>query len=306
MKKFDLLRYSFFGYSTVVFIVTALYYRYVRRLPFVIRLALVTVGAGFMVLVDMYLVEPNWIEVNTVTVQDEQLANRLRGIKVVQISDLHLKDRLGFREKRLVKMLNELRPDILCITGDIIDDVGVLRDTIQLLNDIKVTAGIYAVLGNTDHHFFRTKALVNELQSTGVTILLNENKDVTLPNGQHIRFAGVDDPVTGRAKLERALTNIPTGEPVLLLAHSQDIYAQSVLAGVNLLLVGHTHGGQVGIDFLLRKSDYANRYMNMAGVVKAGETTMYINRGIGTKTLPIRFFCRPEITVLRFVGGSGS
>lgn len=82
----------------------------------------------------------------------------------------------------------------------------------------------------------------------------------------------------------------------MLLAHSPDIYTQAVLAKVGMLFVGHTHGGQVGIPYLIRHSDYANRSPFMAGQFHDGGTTMYVNRGIGTKTLPIRFLCRPEIT----------
>jgi predicted MPP superfamily phosphohydrolase len=92
------------------------------------------------------------------------------------------------------------------------------------------------------------------------------------------------------------MEGIPSGEPVLLMAHSPDIYTQVVLAKINMLCVGHTHGGQVGITYLIERSDYANRSPFMSGLFHDGSTSMYVNRGIGTKTLPIRFLCRPEIT----------
>jgi hypothetical protein len=244
----------------------------------------------------MYYIEPNWPVVEEVKIHDESIAARMRGLTVLHISDIHLRHKPGFLEKRLVSRINALQPDLLLITGDFIDDLGSLRATIELLKSFKVKAGIYGVLGNTDHHFFRTKGLINELQTSGINILLNENRRVDLPNGQYIWLAGVDDPVTGRARLDQSLAGIPAGEPLMLLAHSPDIYTQAVLAKVDMLFVGHTHGGQVGIPYLIRHSDYANRSPFMAGQFHDGGTTMYVNRGIGTKTLPIRFLCRPEIT----------
>lgn len=296
MKKFDLVRYVFFGFSTLSLIAVVIDYRFRRRLTLLSWLVGFVVLSGFLVLVDMYFIEPNWPVVNQVEIQDKQIAPRMQGLTVVHISDIHMRHKPGFFEKHLVAKINALKPDLLLITGDFLDDLGSLRETINLLKSLKVKAGIYGVLGNSDHHHFRTKGLIKELQESGITILLNENRRISLPNGQYIWLAGVDDPVGGRAKLEQSLTGIPAGEPTVLLAHSPDIYIQAVLAKVNMLFVGHTHGGQVGIPYLIRRSDYANRSPYMAGLFHDGSTTMYVNRGIGTKTLPIRLFCRPEIT----------
>ena len=300
MKKFDLVRHAFFVFSAfgLAAVVIDLWSR--RRLSIVSWLLIIIIGTGLLTLVDMYFIEPNWLAVERITVHDEGLAGRMQGLSAVQISDLHLRGKGSFLEKRLVAKVNALQPDLLLITGDFLDDIDRLRETIELLRSFKVKVGIYGVLGNTDHHFFRTQGLIKELQDAGITILLNENRRVSLPNGRHLWLAGVDDPVTGRARLEQSLTGIPAGEPVLLLAHSPDIHVQAVLAQVNMVLAGHTHGGQVGIPYLIRRSDYANRSPFMAGLFHDGSTTLYVNRGIGTKTLPIRFLCRPEITTFQF------
>lgn len=296
MKKFDLVRYIFYAFSLLGFAAVAFDFRLRRRLSAVSWLIVSIVAIGFMILLDMYYIEPNWPVVEEIKIRDESIAARMRGLTVLHISDIHLRHKPGFLEKRLVSRINALKPDLLLITGDFVDDLGSLRATIDLLKSFKVKAGTYGVLGNTDHHFFRTKGLINELQTSGINILLNENRRIDLPNGRYIWLVGVDDPVTGRAMLDQSLAGIPAGEPLMLLAHSPDIYTQAVLAKVGMLFVGHTHGGQVGIPYLIRHSDYANRSPFMAGQFHDGGTTMYVNRGIGTKTLPIRFLCRPEIT----------
>lgn len=296
MKKFDLIRYAFLGFSGVGGVTIVAEYWFRRRLSMLSWLVAGVIVTGGVVLTDMYVIEPNLPAVEKVIIQDRAMASRLSGLTVVHISDIHLRHKPGFLEHSLVSQVNALQPDLLMITGDFLDDLGSLHDTISLLKSFKVKSGIFGVLGNTDHHFFRTRGLTSELQASGITILLNENRRVTLPNGNHIWLAGVDDPVGGRSKLPLALEGIPSGEPILLLAHSPDIYTKAVLAKVNMLCVGHTHGGQVGIPYLIERSDYANRSPFMSGRFHDGSTTMYVNRGIGTKTLPIRFLCRPEIT----------
>ena len=296
MKKFDLLRYAFLIFSGISVVALGLEYWRCRRLSIISWLVAAGIGIGFVVLTDMYLIEPNLPAVERVTIQDGVVAARMQGLTVLHISDIHLRHKPGFLEKRLVSQINGLQPDLLLITGDFLDDLDSLADLISLLKSVKVTVGVYGVLGNTDHHFFRTKGLIKELQASGITILLNENRRVLLPNGKTIWLAGVDDPVGQRDRLNLALQGIPVGEPVVLLAHSPDIYVQAVLAKVNMLCVGHTHGGQVGIPYLIQRSDYANRSPFMSGLFHDGSTSMYVNRGIGTKAIPVRFLCRPEIT----------
>jgi len=296
MKKFDLIRYAFLGFSVCGGMAVTIEYWIRRRLSLVSWLVVSAIMCGMIVLLDMYLIEPNLPVVETVDIPAAAVAERMQGLTVVHISDLHLRHKPGFLEKRLVSKINGLQPDLVFITGDFLDDLGSLNDTVTLLKSIRAKVGVYGVLGNTDHHFFRTKGLISELQASGIMILLNENRRVSLPNGKHIWLAGVDDPVGGRDKLNKAQEGIPAGEPVVLLAHSPDIYVQAVLARLAMVCVGHTHGGQIGIPYLIQRSEYANRSTFMAGLFHDGGTSMYVNRGIGTKTLPVRLLCRPEIT----------
>lgn len=248
-------------------------------------------------------IEPNWIALERVEIRDPILAKSLSGLRVVQITDLHIRKTLRFRERQLIRMINELQPDLLFITGDFLENVDELHALEELLGSIKARYGVFGVTGNTDHHRLNIDGLLKELAPTGLIMLRNEHRRIDLGNGKGVWLAGVDDPVNKRDDLSKALLGIPPGEPVLLLAHGPMIYPKAIQAKVNLVLVGHTHGGQVGIPFLVHLSKYANRTIYMKGLFQDGITKMYVNRGIGTKTLPIRFLCRPEIAVFDFIRG---
>lgn len=96
----------------------------------------------------------------------------------------------------------------------------------------------------------------------------------------------------------KAFSGIPPGAPVVLLAHDPDNFGEAIGAEMNLLLAGHTHGGQIGISILIEKYKSANKSSFMRGLFDTGKIKMYVNRGIGTTHVPIRFFNRPEITLL--------
>lgn len=299
---FDLIIFAYLFVTVIVLVwsVRSFCRRKTLGKMLLVSIALLTLGG--LLLIDMLIIEPNWIAVERVDVSDTELAQVFSGVTVVQISDLHVRNKLGYRENSLVEKVNALNPDIILITGDILEHIEELPAAKSILKRLKARHGTFAVLGNTDHSLGQLKMdrLVDELGKEGVVFLRNNNISVPLQNGRALRLAGVDDPVSNRAHLNKALADIPEGEPVLLLAHSPSVYTQAILAGVNLVLVGHTHGGQVGIPWLIRQSEYANRSSVMSGIVRDGKTTMYVNRGIGTKTLPIRLFCRPEITAFTF------
>jgi len=124
---------------------------------------------------------------------------------------------------------------------------------------------------------------------------------VALPNHKTLYLAGFNGSHNKRANL-KAFSGTPPGVPVVLLAHDPDNFSEAIGLGVNLFLAGHTHGGQISIPFLIEKSKSAKKSSFMRGLFVAARTKMYVNRGIGTTHIPIRFFCRPEITVIKVSG----
>ena len=97
------------------------------------------------------------------------------------------------------------------------------------------------------------------------------------------------------------IKKLPHKASAILLNHYPDVFGRAQMLGIPLVLAGHTHGGQIGIPFLIRMSNSANKSKYIGGLFDAGATKMYINRGLGTTGISVRLFCRPEITVLEFV-----
>ncbi len=299
MDKIAFLKHSFLLYMGAGTVAVGWSVLIKKKLSQVAQFFIVSLASFFIFLAYIFWIEPNWIEVHKVKIHDPALAKSLQGVKVVQISDIHIQNGLGFREHDLIKKVNSLKPDIIFMTGDYFDDLNQLEYAKKLIHSLKAKMGIWGVPGNTDHISIENgKSISNELTSEKVRILVNEAERIQTAPGKYFWIVGVDDPVYGHAKLPRAIGPVPPGEPCVLLAHSPDIFESAVRERVNLVLVGHTHGGQIGIPLLVRLSDYAYRGPYMRGFYKKGRTQLYVNRGIGMKTLPIRFLCRPEISLI--------
>jgi predicted MPP superfamily phosphohydrolase len=256
---------------------------------------------GTLALVDMNWIEPNWIATEQVVIHDPALAEALKGITVVQISDIHLQGGIGCRERELVAKVNALKPDLLFITGDFFSDKWKMElpaevaALTKLIRSFRTTSGIYGIEGNYDGPL-RVPEVRRAFTTAGIDILSDESRTVHLPNNRSLHIVG-----TFSEHLDPKLfEGIPAQAPTVLLDHYPDIFGEAASAGVNLVLTGHTHGGQIGIPFLIRRSHSANKSRFIKGLFAVGNTKLYVNRGIGTTHVPVRFFCRPEITVFRF------
>ena len=245
--------------------------------------------------------EPNNIKIERQVVAIENLPQTFDGVKIVQLSDFHSLW-FGSREKRVLEILDELKPDFVFITGDFVDPITKIV-TDRNLSSVKIfwqelgrkyQGRIFGVLGNHD-----TIIVKNYLEKSGITILDNENKKIIL-NNDFIYLIGVDDPWTGRDNLSKAIKGIEKETPKILLAHAAEIIDEAAKERMDLVLVGHTHGGQINFPVLGRLiqplSEYGRRYIS--GLFKVGYTYLYVNRGIGTSIIPIRFNCPPEITLI--------
>ena len=299
--KLNMVVWAFSIFSVLILILIAFSWYRKKRLSLFHIAAFLLVLAGMTAFADAYWIEPNWLQTEQVVIHDPELAQVLEGIKIVQISDIHLEGGIGYREKELIAKVNALKPDLLFITGDFFSDKQKLELAIEvkaltdLLRSFKTTTGIFGVQGNYDQPLYNPE-IMKEFRAAGIDILSNTNRAVALPNHKTLYLAGFDDSQNKRANLY-AFHGIPPGAPVILLAHEPDNFGEAIGAGVNLLLVGHTHGGQISISFLIEKSYSANKSSFMKGLFDKGKTKMYVNRGIGTTHIPIRFFNRPEITV---------
>ncbi len=254
-------------------------------------------------------IEPNWIEVKKITIRSDKFTPELSKLKIVQISDLHT-ERIGYKEKKLLTIVNRLKPDIIFITGDFVTYRKNLELCLSLLRRFRAKKGVYAILGNHDYYQFHESELIPKLKAAGVNVLRHDNLQLELGNGKKIWIVGLSDHYGTLARygqphfLREAFANIPVADIKIFLTHNPDVAALGALREMHpdLILAGHTHGGQFGIEILRKYYWYAERSQYMAGLFKVNGMPLYVNRGIGTITKPVRFFARPEITVIQLKG----
>jgi predicted MPP superfamily phosphohydrolase len=218
------------------------------------------------------------------------------GFRIVQLSDVHhgpFSDREQI--ERAVETANRLQPDIIALTGDYISkERHYAAPCAEMLGKLKARFGVYAVLGNHDH--WTDAALLTDLfRAEGITVLINEGMRFE-QNGATFWLAGVDDSMVGLEDISLALAGAGEDEMKLLLAHNPIILRRAVRASVDLVLSGHTHGGQVAIRG--ERSSARPRKRALQGLWRQGNTQIYVNRGLGTVVLPIRDGCPPEISLL--------
>lgn len=246
-------------------------------------------------------IEPNWLEVTEIKLSTTKLTKGEQ-ITIVQLSDLHSTGRERL-EKRLPQIVNRYQPDIICLTGDYLnnrDGINVVR---KLVRQLKARHGIFAVMGNWDVWYF---ADVPIFEDTKVKVLDGDGVRLKVDGGW-IYIAGVA--VENESALAQSLRKRKPTDFTVLLYHSPDLIEDAARLSVDLYLAGHTHGGQIALPFygaIVTLSRYGKQFER--GLHQIGNTTMYVNRGIGFEGgfLPLRFCARPEVTVFHIVGTKGS
>jgi len=235
------------------------------------------------------------VEVRHNVIRSRRLPSRFDGFSILHISDLHVELSQG-ANRRLIELVRDLRYDVCVLTGDYrsrtfgpfaaaLEGLGLLRANLE--------PPVYAVLGNHD-----TIRMVPGLEAMGIGVLLNESTAI-VRGDQRIHLAGIDDAHFYRVdNIQEAAAGIPAYEFSILLSHTPEIYRQAAHAGFDLMLSGHTHGGQiclpgsipVTLDSVLprRMGSGAWTYQQMAG---------YTSVGVGACIIAVRLNCPPEITL---------
>lgn len=235
----------------------------------------------------------------TVPVTLRRLPRARDGFTIVQITDVHVGPTIG-RDfiQALVARVNALSPDLVAITGDLVDgDVETLGPLLNPLRDLRAPHGVYFVTGN--HEFISgVEPWVAFLPSLGIRVLHNER--VTIGEGDDsFELAGIEDRSAGRftrggraADLGRALRGWDRARELVLLAHQPKQALQAAREGVGLVLSGHTHGGQIWPFSYLVRLDQPW----IAGLHRSGATQVYVSEGTGYWGPPMRLGTRGEIT----------
>lgn len=254
-----------------------------------------------------HFVEPFWPEVTRVRVESPKLRGAQRPVRVVHISDLHC-DPEPRLEERLPDLIAAERPDLIVYTGDSINSPEGLPVLRKLLPRLSSIAPTYVVRGNWDTAFWRREELFG---GTGVVELKKEAARLDVAGTTlwvaGAPFASLADPPDGvPSGIRNALRDVPPEAFTLFLYHTPDLILEAAETGrVDLYCAGHTHGGQVALPVygaLVTLSKFGKKYES--GLHREGQTWLYVTRGVGMEGGPaprVRFFARPEVTVIELV-----
>lgn len=243
------------------------------------------------------------LEVNEYVVESDRIPAAFSGFRIVQVSDLHNAE-FGNANGKLLAMISGAEPDIIVITGDLVDsrntDVDIALAFARAAVEI---APVYYVTGNHEARVSEYGDLKAGLRDAGVTVLENEKLPLER-DGETITLMGVDDPsFRFGGDLSGVLETLTDGTAgyTVLLSHRPELFDAYVSSGVDLVFSGHAHGGQFRLPFVggLVAPNQGLFPKYDAGAYLEGTTTMIVSRGIGNSIIPLRVNNRPEVVVVQ-------
>ena len=264
------------------------------RRKFIKRGILASLG---LVLLDSFWFEKYVIEWNYFDISKSEKDK----IKIIQISDLHF-DQLRYFHKSIAKKINSIKPDLIFITGDSVDKTEKIKPLNKFLELIDNSIKKYAITGNWEYwgnvNLTKLKSIYSK---NNCELLINENRTILIKN-REISIIGIDDFVGGNADFRKAVENIKETETNIILSHCPEyrdiITKQKGSLNIDLVLSGHTHGGQITfLGIVPFKPQGSGKYLK--GWYKESEPKMYISKGIGTSILPIRLGARAEMVEMK-------
>lgn len=251
-------------------------------------------------------IEPARLAVTDHSVESPNLSQAFQGIKIAQFSDTHLGDGYSNRQLRqLVQRLNGEKPDIVVFTGDLFDSVwdspASIKEVPDILAEIEAPLGKFAVYGNHDRGGGGSRVYQEYMKKAEFRVLVNDTANITLGSGETMTIAGLDDYLLGRPDAKGTLSSLSENRFNMLLVHEPDVADRLLEYPVDLILSGHSHGGQVNLPVLgaLIRTSLADKYINGMYGLSGSErgTRLYVNRGIGTTRFKIRLGTPPEISI---------
>jgi uncharacterized protein len=276
-----------------------------------------TVTAGWA-----FFIEPCWFKLRKVTIPD--LKKLKHPISILHLSDIHFVDKIG-RKRDFFQKLSMLNPDLIVVTGDVIDCDGGIETAATHLSGLRARYGTFLVLGNHDYYDYRTKdnifyhlmlqkrshhrndvdRFVRAMKKVGIRVLIDESAQLNV-HGTEVLIGGTDDPVTRKVDFERALDGLSPKTFNILLMHQPDAILKLSHKGVDVAFSGHTHGGQIRIPFLgpiFCDSKLPRR--SISGLSKFKETHLFVSQGLGAgRHLVPRLWCRPEAVLLELTSSA--
>jgi uncharacterized protein len=278
------------------------------RRGFLARTAAISAGAPFVAGAYGLLYGRLNLETTAQTIRLPRLPRAFEGFRICQLSDIHIGPFMPAEEiRKYVAIANAQKPDMVVLTGDFVTfDPGTVEAVVEALSGLRAPFGVYGCLGNHEAWAGVEDAITQSFRQTGVQILRGANVPVVSTHGESFNLIGVDFQSSRRfgpsAPVKRLLGNIEgvidRDRVNILLSHNPDTFDRAAELGIDLSLAGHTHGGQVALEFIspeVAPSRLVTPYV--AGWFGKAGGQLYVNRGIGTIFIPIRLGAPPELTV---------
>ena len=247
-----------------------------------------------------------WVVVRNLDLPLARLPNELEGYRVAQLSDLHIGSFDGPRAgARWVRRTNTLKPDLVVVTGDLVTSgTEFYTDAAEVLSGLQAPDGVICILGNHDQ--WDAGRFEAALRARGLTVLSNDSRVIRRGEAALV-IAGLGDPYTEKADLVATLRGRIAGAPTILLSHYPEWFEAAAREQVELVLSGHTHGGQLGVPFLADRFNLATlTRQRPRGLFRSGASWLYVNAGLGTTGPPVRLGVAPEIALFALRSESGT
>jgi predicted MPP superfamily phosphohydrolase len=253
------------------------------------------------------------VEITHRRIRLARLPKAFEGFRIAQLSDLHISPYMTADQiRRCVAMTNGAKADLIVMTGDYISwDPEAQADVVQALAGLRAPYAVFGCLGNHEEESSTEESITRLFAAQGIRILREESVLIRV-GGETINLMGIDCPrsVTDeeaeyRRDLNRRLQRLLVMPDTvnILLSHYPDVFDRAAELGIDLTLAGHTHGGQLSLEFIHRGLSLAHLLSRYdSGWYEKASSQLYVNRGIGTIGFPIRFGARPEITLLELTG----
>lgn len=247
------------------------------------------------------------IDIKNHLMTSPKIADSLNNLKIAFISDLQFNHFMN--QERLDKMIQEInsaKPDVLIFGGDLFDDPSTYpvsdeskKSLIQSLKKLDIPYGKFAVLGEKDHDAAIVESIGDILFQADFECLTNQSIQIRKDGSDFINLVGIDSMIGGKSDIEKALSSINPELFTIVVTHASDIAPSLPVNGIDLVLSGHSHGGQVQLPLIgpLETTQGSTKYEQ--GITTLNKTTILVTNGLGTTKKDIRFFSSPQCHIIR-------
>ena len=259
-----------------------------------------------LAVVTLYFIwQSNDLTISNYTYQNKKISGSLSGYKICQISDLHNK-LFGKNQSRLIKLITREQPDLIVITGDIIDDSHTdVAKALELTDRLTAIAPVFYVTGNHEYQVDSEafESLLEGLERGGITVLRNKTCEITL-DSDSFYIIGLDDNSRLDGTLPQLISSLDAYKLKILIVHRPEYFELYAEAGVDLIFAGHAHGGQIRLPFIgglyAPGQGFFPEYT--CGLYSFGSSAMVVSRGLGN-SVPGRVNNRPDLVFVTMEAG---